>query len=62
MGPGSKGCSKIKSHLSLSRSASVPSSCAQPLSWLAHFPSNEDKNRQLSWPLGLDLSYLTVAR
>ena len=42
MTPGSKGCSKSKSHLSLSRSASITSSCPQPPSWLACFPSNED--------------------
>lgn len=62
MGLGSKGCSKSKSHLSLSRIASVTSSCAQPWSWLARFPFNEDKNRHLSWALGLNLSYLTVVQ
>lgn len=62
MAPGSKGCFKSKSHLSLSRNASVPSSCAQPWSWLVCFPSKGDKNRQLSWPLGLNLSYLTAAQ
>ena len=62
VGLGSKGCSKSKSHLSLSRSASVTSSYAQLWSWLALLPPKDDKNRQLSWPLGLNLSYLAVAQ